>query len=71
MGYIIALILLLIIVPLLFVTLGRRSSGAGTLDGSPKSGGFTPTRPSADVPTPRANSVNQPTPEGERHLPPG
>jgi hypothetical protein len=69
MGYIIAIILLLIVVPLLFIMLSRKSSGAGTLDSGPRSGGFTPSRPSADAPTPQPGSINQ-RPEAERRLPP-
>ena len=70
MGYIIALVVLAIIVPLLFVLLGRRSSASGMLDAKPKSGGVTPSRPSSDQPTPGAGSVNQAIGTG-REVPPG
>ena len=70
MGYIIALVLLVVIVPLLFVLLSRRPSGAGT-DGSPKAGGVSPSGPSSDAPTPGAATVNHGTAEAERRIPPG
>ena len=70
MGYIIALILLLVIVPLLFMLLSRRPAGAGT-DNPRQAGGVTPTRPSSDQPTPGASNLNQANPEAERRMPPG
>jgi hypothetical protein len=69
MGYIIAIVLILVAVPLLLLVLSRRPSGAGTLDPRRRSGGFTPTHPSADAPTPQPDSINQ-RPEAERRLPP-
>ncbi|MGH7944537.1 MAG: hypothetical protein ACREH8_12670 [Opitutaceae bacterium] len=71
MGYIIAIILLLIVVPLLFMMLSRRPSGAGTLDRRARSGGVTHLEPSSDQPTPQPGAVNQPEPGAERRLPPG
>jgi hypothetical protein len=70
MGYIIAIILLLIVVPLLFMMLSRRPSGAGTLDRHPRSGGITPSQPSSDQPSPQGG-VNQPRSGSEQRLPPG
>jgi hypothetical protein len=52
MGYIIALIILLLVVPLVLTMLTRRTTGRGGIDSADH--GFTPDRPSADEPTPRA-----------------
>jgi hypothetical protein len=71
MGYIIAIILLIIVVPLLFMILSRRPTGAGTLDRRARSGGVTPIEPSSDQPTPQAESVNQPEFGTDRRIPPG
>ena len=72
MGYIIALVLLVVVVPLLFVLLNRRPRGAGSLDGGERrSGGMTAMRPSSDQPTPGAGSVNETSPGAERRVPPG
>ena len=70
MGYIIALVLLLVVVPLLFILINRRPEGAG-MDNTRRSGGVAPTRPSSDQPTPGASNLNQATPEAERRMPPG
>jgi hypothetical protein len=70
MGYIIAIILLIIVVPLLFLLLSRRPTGAGTLDRRARSGGVTPFEPSSDQPTPQAGT-NRPEPGYEERLPPG
>jgi hypothetical protein len=71
MGYIIAIVLLIIVVPLLFMLLSRRPSGSGTLDRHARSGGVTPLEPSSDQPTPRSGGVNQTEPGAERRIPPG
>ena len=71
MGYIIAIILLVIVVPLIFLLLSKRTSGAGTLGRAAHSGGVTPSQPSSDQPTPQAGSMNQPSAEAERRIPPG
>ena len=72
MGYIIALVLLVIVVPLLFMALGRKSTATGGVarKGS-RDRGVTVSRPSSDQPTPRADATNQAAPEAERRLPPG
>jgi len=70
MGYIIALIVLVIVVPLLFVLLSRRSAAGGS---GIRHGVRSVTRemPSADGPTPGApRSLNQPKPGSEERLPP-
>lgn len=71
MGYIIAIILLVIVVPFIFLLLSKRTRGAGTLGGVPHSGGVTPSEPSSDQPTPQMDSVNQPAAEAEHRIPPG
>jgi hypothetical protein len=62
MGYIIGLIFLLLIVPLVFMMLTRRTSSTGGIDAA--NHGVTPDRPAADEPTPRAG------PGVDRHIPP-
>ena len=70
MGYVFVIALVVIVVPLLFLMLSRRTRGAGTLTGRRLSGGVTPREPSSDQPTPQADSVNRA--EGvEPKLPPG
>jgi hypothetical protein len=70
MGYIIALILILIIVPLLVKTVGKRAGGAG-LDQKREENQTIRSEPAADEPSPSgASAVNQATPSGERRLPP-
>jgi hypothetical protein len=64
MGYIIGLVLLLIVVPLLFVLLSRRTASTGRLGRASHDRGVTVSQPSSDQPTPR----NEQT---ERRLPPG
>lgn len=71
MGYIIALGLLVIVVPLLFLMLSRRTTSAGGLADKQRSRGMTVSRPSSDQPTPRADNLNQPAPDEDRKLPPG
>jgi hypothetical protein len=71
MGYIIALVLIVVVVPLLFVLLSRRTTRAGGLGAGSHSRGVTVSQPSADTPTPRADGLNQPAPGAEKRLPPG
>lgn len=65
MGYIIAIVLLLLVVPLVFLLLGRRTGTAGGI--RRESRGVTVARPSSDQPTPRDSSRAPPGPE----IPPG
>lgn len=51
MGYIVGLIIILLIVPLLFMLLTRRTKGTGGIDSS--NHGVTHEQPSAEEPTPR------------------
>lgn len=71
MGYIVALVLLVAIVPLLFVLLSRRTSGAGTATAKRGGRGITVEQPSSDQATPGADTLNQPSPGAERRIPPG
>lgn len=71
MGYIIGFLLLLIVVPLLFMMLSRKTAGAGGLGAKPRDRGVTVEQPSSDQPTPRADATNQAAPGAERRLPPG
>jgi hypothetical protein len=71
MGYIIAFILLLIVVPLVFILLSRRTTSPGGLAEKQRGHGVTVSQPSSDQPTPRAGAVNQPAPGREQQLPPG
>lgn len=71
MGYIVALVLIVVVVPLLFVLLSRRATGAGGLGEGGRDRGVTVSKPSADVPTARADAINQPAPGAEKRLPPG
>lgn len=72
MGYIIALVVLLIVVPLLFILFSRRTGAAGgTAVKWRGDRGVTVEQPSSDQPTPRADTVNRASPEAERKLPPG
>lgn len=69
MGYIIALVVLVLVVPLVFMLLTRRSAGAGR---PPADRGMTVEQPSSDEPTPGApGATNQPAPGAERRIPPG
>lgn len=68
MGYIFALVLLVIVVPLVFLLLTRRPAGGGRAGRADR--GYTVEEPSSDQPSP-GGTVNQPTPEAERRLPPG
>jgi hypothetical protein len=71
MGYIIAIVLLIVIVPLLFMLLSRRTSSPGGVAEGHRSRGVTTAEPAAEQITPRADSTNRATPEAERKLPPG
>jgi hypothetical protein len=72
MGYIVALVLLLIAVPLIFILSGRRTTSAGGMAARPRDRGVTVSQPSSDQPTPRGDAtVNQTAPGAERRLPPG
>jgi len=71
MGYIIAVVLVLIAVPLVFLLAGRRTRSAGGLGAKSRDRGVTVEKPSSDQPTPRADALNQPAPGAERRLPPG
>lgn len=70
MGYIIALVFFVLLVPMLFLLLTRRAGGGR----EPRSHdhGVTVEQPSSDEPTPGApGSINQPVPGAERRIPPG
>lgn len=63
MGYIIGIIVLILLLPLLWMMLTRRTTGHGGIDSD--NHGVTPDRPSSDEPTPR------PGPGVDRKIPPG
>jgi hypothetical protein len=70
MGYVIIWIVALLILPILFVLLTRRTGDRGAR----KSGdhGVTVSEPSSDQPTPgKGSGVNQVQPDAERRIPPG
>jgi hypothetical protein len=71
MGYFIAIIVLLIVIPLLFMMLSRRTTGPSGLGGKPADRGVTVAKPSSDQPSPRGGAVNEPEPGAEKRLPPG
>ena len=62
MGYIIGLVFLLLLVPLIFMMLTRRTTGPGGIEGADH--GISPNKPAADEPTPRAG------PGVDPHIPP-
>jgi hypothetical protein len=68
MGYIIALVLIAIVVPLIFILLSRRTSGGSGIESA--NHGVTTSEPSAEDITPRAGPVVNPSPPSERKLPP-
>jgi hypothetical protein len=68
MGYIIAVVIVLLLLPLLFVILGRRSTGRGGI--TTRGRGLTMSEPSADQPTP-GRGGNESAPGTERRIPPG
>jgi hypothetical protein len=68
MGFIIAVLVALLVVPLLFILLGRRSAGRGGI--TTRSRGMTVSEPSSDQPTPGAGG-NRVTQGAERRIPPG
>jgi hypothetical protein len=63
MGYIIALVLLLIAVPLIFILSSRRTTSAGGLAAKSRDRGVTVSKPSSDQP--------KASPTNEQRLPPG
>lgn len=63
MGYIIGIIIVLILLPLVFLVISRRTGATGGIDSSTR--GVTPSRPSSDQPTPR------PGPGVDPKIPPG
>ena len=71
MGYIIALIVLFIVVPLVFLMLSRRTpAGGGGIRHRDR--GVTVEEPSSDQPTPgAAGATNQPRAGSERGIPAG
>lgn len=72
MGYIFALAILILVVPLLLIILTRRTSGRGGIAHKPEERGVTVSNPSSDQPTPRGDeTVNKIEPGAERRLPPG
>ena len=68
MGYIAALVCLVVLVPLLFVLFSRRPPRGGL---ELHERGVTPSEPAADAPTPGEAVVNRPRPGVEKRLPPG
>ena len=70
MGYIIALVAFLVVVPLLFVLLTRKSAGVGGIDSRKR--GITVSEPSSDQPSPgAADARGASSRETERRIPPG
>lgn len=70
MGYIIALVLLLVFVPLLFLLLSRRTHAGGGI--ASRDHGLSPSRPSSDQPTPPAGPATDRPHQGSDHgVPPG
>lgn len=69
MGYIIGLIIVLVVVPLLFALLNRRSTGPAGADSRDR--GVTVAKPSSDQPSPGGHATNQERAAAERRLPPG
>lgn len=67
MGYIIALVII-VVVPVLFLLLSRRTAGRGGI--SQPGRGMTVSAPSSDQPTPGAGT-NPSKPGAERRVPPG
>ena len=68
MGYIIALIVLVLAIPLIFLLLGRRTRAGGGIES--RDHGLTVSEPSSDEPTPLAENTQPSTPEVSRRLPP-
>lgn len=69
MGYIIALVFLVVLVPIIFMALSRRSTGGGGIES--RSRGVTMEEPSSDQPTPGASTVNRPAArQADRRTPP-
>ncbi|MDO8540458.1 MAG: hypothetical protein Q7S40_08445 [Opitutaceae bacterium] len=62
MGYFIAIIALLIVVPLVLIMLSRRTTNAGGAGAKWRDRGVTVSRLAAEETTPRADAINQPKP---------
>jgi hypothetical protein len=71
MGYIIAIVLLLIAVPLVFLLMSRAPRGAGGMGRRRHDTGVTVTQPSSDQPTPPAHAMNRPSEGADKNVPPG
>ena len=71
MGLIIAIIALVIVVPLVFLLLSRRSTSAGGTAVAHRDRGVTVAEPSSDQPSPDARNTNRARPAAETRLPPG
>jgi hypothetical protein len=70
MGYIVALILVVLVVPLICLLLSRRTTGAGRLETHDR--GMTVSRPSSDQPTPPAGPrTDRPSTGADHGVPPG
>jgi hypothetical protein len=67
MGYISVIVVAIIVIPLLFLLLGKRPTAAGPQ----RDNGVTRAEPASDQPSPGAGTVNQVAPGKERRLPPG
>lgn len=72
MGYIVILVLAVALVPILIALFKPNSEvhGAGRVQRRPEDPPPERTEPSADQPTPQADTINQASPEVERRLPP-
>jgi hypothetical protein len=71
MDYLLAILALVILVPLIFIFLGRRARGGDKIQAQ-RDHGVTFAEPSSDQPSGGADAtVNPSTPEVERRLPPG
>jgi hypothetical protein len=66
MGYIITIVVLVLVVPLLFMMLTRRSRSGGGIDSSDH--GVTVLQPSSDQPTPPADRTSN---SPQNKMPPG
>jgi hypothetical protein len=70
MGYIIAIVFILIVTPLLVMMLTRKASGGSRNIGNDDRG-VTRSEPSSDEPSSGGGDVNQIRPGAERRIPPG
>jgi hypothetical protein len=72
MEYIITVAVVIIVVPILFLVLSRRTVGGAGIEHKPGDHGVTVASPSSDQPTPQAEkTVNRPAPGTQPPLPPG